>query len=210
MTKSLNNWEIAVLALYTRGGATRHVHTEDIALACFELSPESFSWVNYPQYPDKDIVRVALTDARKARIGTLVTGRSGRGTKAVPHSDSGPSTDGWMLTQAGVAWVLKNEARLNTALGGGVIKSHRQQVLQKVAKVRAHLLFVRFQSDNAAFSPSLGELGDLLRCRVDAERPVWKKRLALLRNEALLSQQPDLIQFVDACASQIDQLTEDR
>lgn len=210
MMKALINWEVAIFALYMRGGATKHIHTEDVALECFKLSPESFSWVNYPQYPDKDIVRVALTDARKARTGTLVTGRAGRGTKNIADSLTGPAPDGWMLTERGVSWILENEDRLNLALRRSPVKSHRQQNLQKIAKVREHRLFRKYVSDASDFAASLGELGDLLRCRVDADRAVWNKRLALLRNEATLAKQADMIDFVSSCAKEIDRLTEDQ
>jgi len=69
------NRELVVYCLYVVGGATERVHTEDLALKCWELFPDSFSWTKYPNYPDKDIVRVALTDARKEKYGALVSGR---------------------------------------------------------------------------------------------------------------------------------------
>jgi len=69
------NRELVVYGLYVAGGATERVHTEDLALKCWELFPDSFSWTKFAQYPDKDIVRVALTDARKEKYGALVNGR---------------------------------------------------------------------------------------------------------------------------------------
>jgi hypothetical protein len=60
----LKNWEIAVYALFLEGGTSKPIHTEDIALACFRLAPDAFSWIRHVEYPDKDIARVALTDAR--------------------------------------------------------------------------------------------------------------------------------------------------
>jgi len=207
MKQKLVNWEIAVYALYLSGGTSTLVHTEDVALKSFELASGSFSWVRYPQHPDKDIVRVALTDARKARIGALVSGRAGKGRRrVVPASRTAYSSDGWMLTETGIAWVLANETRLTEALGQKTPTYHRQAVLQKVRRVRQHRLFEAYTNAEATFRPSLGELADLLRCRVDAERLVWRKRIELMRNQALLSQQQDVLAFVNACAARLDQL----
>jgi hypothetical protein len=79
MKAHLNNWEIAVYALHLQGGASAPIRTEDVALKCFEIVPEAFSWIHHTQYPDKDIARVALTDARKPKAGALVKGRAGKG-----------------------------------------------------------------------------------------------------------------------------------
>ena len=100
-----NNWEIAVYALFLQGGLSRHIHTEDVALKCFELAPDAFSWVRHPQFPDKDIARVALTDARKSGRGTLVSGRAGQGKRGSGSADGTAATDGWILTEAGATWV---------------------------------------------------------------------------------------------------------
>ena len=41
--KTYPNRQLVVYALYLLGGDTERVHTEDIALRCFELFPASFS-----------------------------------------------------------------------------------------------------------------------------------------------------------------------
>jgi hypothetical protein len=71
------NRDLVVYALGILGGEFQRVHTEDIALKCHELFPDVFSWTRYPEIPDKDIARVALTDARKVKYGRLVEGRAG-------------------------------------------------------------------------------------------------------------------------------------
>lgn len=78
MTEQKPNRELVVYALSVLGGDSKPIHTEDIALKCHELFPESFSWTKHPEIPDKDIVRVALTDARKRQHGVLVEGRTGQ------------------------------------------------------------------------------------------------------------------------------------
>src|SRR5439155_12986110 len=98
------NRELVVYCLYIAGGITERIHTEDLALKCWELFPDSFSWTKYPQYPDKDIVRVALTDARKDKYGGLVSGRVEGHATGAAHGEP----EGWVLTDKGLAWIKDN------------------------------------------------------------------------------------------------------
>jgi hypothetical protein len=82
--KELSNIDIALFALYRRGGAQHPIETEDVALECWRLAPEKFSWKKYPQYPESEPARSALFDAAKPKYGKLVRGRNKR--------------TGWMLT----------------------------------------------------------------------------------------------------------------
>jgi hypothetical protein len=196
---ALANWEITVYALYLMGGASRWVHTEDIALKCFEIAPDSFSWVKYSKYPDKEVTRIALMDARKEKIGALVTGRAGRGKGHHSKGNTQRRLDGWQLTEAGTEWVAQNEDRLAKELSQRQPRSHRQELLQNMARVRSHNLFKNFQEQPNSFVPSIGSLAELLRCRVDAESHVWERRFGVLRNQAQLAEQEDVLEFIDIC-----------
>ena len=164
------NRELVVYGLYLAGGATDRIHTEDVALKCWELFPDSFSWTKYPQYPDKDIVRVTLTDARKDQYGALVSGRveghaSGAG-RAEP--------EGWILTENGLAWIKDNMHLFGNDTANYERKAHRQLILRRVKelKTRPRILTIaarerdppprprRFVESRfvTAFSPSIGEL----------------------------------------------------
>ncbi len=205
--KGLINWEIAVYAVYLKGGTSKFVHTEDVALKSFELVPDAFSWIRHPQLPDKDIVRVALTDARKARVGGFVAGRAGRGLRQPTEAPYGSTADGWRLTEAGVRWVLENQDRLRDATGAREAKNLRQEVLQKLSRLTNHRLFASFKHDVEHFSPSIGELADLLRCRVDADATVWSKRLDTYRNQAELAARQDLLLFLTKCGDAVARLS---
>ncbi len=162
------NWEVAAFALFALGGGEKFVHTEDVALKCFELAPGSFSWIRHPQLPDKDIARVALTDARKEKAGALVTGRAGRGVRQSTGGAYGSKSDGWRLTEAGVRWCLENAPRFGSQLGVVGPRAHRQEALQKLQRIRSHSLFKEFQSSPSNTDFTVGSLADLFRCRVDA------------------------------------------
>jgi hypothetical protein len=60
---------LVVIALRELGG---DADLEHIAVKAHELFPEQFCWRSFPQFPDKDAVRVHLSEAKKAAFGGLV------------------------------------------------------------------------------------------------------------------------------------------
>lgn len=192
----LPNREIVILALHLLGGATRTVHTEDIALKCFEIAPDSFSWTKYTQYPDKDIVRVALTDARKEKYGALVDGRSGQKRGQFQRTQRDPVTDGWTLTSAGVHWVEQNAERFRPLGVTEATKEHRQKTLQFLSRVKRHRVFKLYEDSPNRFFPTIGDLADLVRCRVDAEDGVWRDRFERIKKHAVALGNEHVIDFI--------------
>ena len=116
---------------------------------------------------------VALTDARKDKYGALVDGRSGEKQGQFRTTKRSPVSDGWTLTEAGVVWIKENEARLEVHGGRGSLKSHRQRVLKQLSKVTRHSLYLSYLKKGEEFTPSIGDVAALVRCRVDAPREVW-------------------------------------
>ncbi len=193
------NRQLVVYALYLLGGDSKPVHTEDIALKCFELFPASFSWVKHSQYPDKDIVRVALTDARKESHGALVEGRAGQKRGLSAKTQRHPVEDGWMLTATGVRWIRDNLAALELVAGSGQVKAHRQRLLKQLKRIREHALFGQYLDDRSGFHPSIGAIADLLQCRVDADPDVWQERFDRVRRRAEAAGQDDVCDFITKC-----------
>ena len=100
----ISNIEIVVYSLYILGGWQERIHTEDIALKCFELVPSKFSWIKYPEHPDILPALFALESAAKKSIGSLVEGESER-KKTIK------SVGGWRLTINGIEWIKINRDR---------------------------------------------------------------------------------------------------
>ena len=198
----LSNREVVVLALFAKGGATRKIHTEDISVECHRLAPSSFSWTKYPEFPDKDIVRVALTDARKEKYGALVSGRTGQNRGQFHRRERSPASDGWALTDAGVRWAQLNRHRL-ADFDSASEKTHRQESLKFLGRVRKHRVFAEYRTGRQAFQPAIGDLADLLRCRVDADLSVWDDRLDRIRKHAVQAEQPELVGFAARVAEVI-------
>ncbi len=193
---SFANRELVVFALAMCGGTTDKVHTEDIALKCHELFPGSFSSVKYPEIPDKDIVRVALTDARKEAFGALVDGRAGtrKGQSAKTRRDRAP--DGWVLTEAGVHYLREHDSVFQELVESGKQKDHRQAARKEMRRIREHSLYRVFRSDPDEFRAPIGQLAELLRCRVDADPSIWDRRFEKLRLVAAASEDDEFTRFV--------------
>lgn len=93
LTASLRQYHVVTAALHQLGGGSRAVDTEDVAVRSFQLAPQLFCWQKYPEHINLELVRVALSDAKKPKNGGLTSG-SGR--------------TGWRLTQRGLAWVQQS------------------------------------------------------------------------------------------------------
>jgi hypothetical protein len=94
---SATNAELLIWAVALLGGGQKRVDTEDVAVKAFELSPKRFAWRKYPKQINLELVRVGLSDAKKAEFGRLLTG-SGR--------------TGWSLTRNGLALLRAARPRL--------------------------------------------------------------------------------------------------
>ena len=78
LTDPLRQYHVVTAALHQLGGGSRAVDTEDVAVRSFELAPYLFAWQKYPEQINLELVRVALSDAKKPKNGGLTSG-SGRG-----------------------------------------------------------------------------------------------------------------------------------
>lgn len=141
---TLANWEIAVYALFSLGGAQKSVHTEDVALRCYEFAPSSFSWIKHSTLPDKEVARSSLVDARKAKYGSLVTGRTGRYKGQYKTRGMAPELDGWMLTEGGAIWITENQERIEKLLQTKHEQSDRREMMKGMNRIRKSTIFQAF------------------------------------------------------------------
>ena len=95
----LTQSEAVTLALYALGGADAAVDTEDVAVRVAQLAPGMFSWRKHPDMIDKELVRVALSDARLKKLWVVGSHKKG----------------GWLLTSAGLEFARNNQVRLTGA-----------------------------------------------------------------------------------------------
>lgn len=89
LTHRIRRLEVILLAVYKLGGDKKSIDTEDVAVLAQEIAPGMFSWQKYPDQINLELVRVTLSDAKKPKNDSLLTG-SGR--------------EGWRLSSRGLQW----------------------------------------------------------------------------------------------------------
>lgn len=177
--------DLVVLAVEDSGGASRVVHTEDVAVAAHKLAPKSFSWRRHPDQIDLDSVRVSLTDARKEKYGSLV---------------SGSIRDGWRLTEAGVEWA----ETLGSTLRSAVEEGDRQGARPRSTRSEGRHLDqerTRLMSSDAfvAWAQGLGvrprDAAAVFRIDAYTPRSTWQRKID--RVSRLVADDARLNQFIE-------------
>lgn len=194
-TVALTNIDIAVYVLATLGGAERTVYSEDIAARSYELAPSKFSWrqqiYREKGWPDKYIVKTALEDAKKPEYGGLVEGAYANDL----------SKDGWRLTPEGAKWFRHNCQRIESALNVKQPAIPRKDADRFKRRLREEPLFKEFLKTRKVEARSVYAFTDMLNCSPDASPEVVAMKFSRMRAMAEFVQDPDVSEFVAACAA---------
>lgn len=119
MNEKFTNIEVVLLAVLSLGGAERSVDIEDIAVKADSLAPGRFAWRKYPQQINIENVRAFLSDAKKPKNGTLVTGSA---------------RAGWSLTAAGLNRARQIEHRFAAAAPAPRLRAHPQDARRRATE----------------------------------------------------------------------------
>ncbi len=169
------------MALFALGGSWEAVGTEDIAIEVAALSPGMFAWQKYPDRVDKELVRVALSDARLKK--GWVVGSHDKG--------------GWTLTSAGQDLAVRNPRQIASES----TPRQRGRTELQVQRDRGRLL--TSDTYQRAASGALGEItGDeadaFFRINVYVEGPARERKIARIENQ--FGDDPELGPIVRALA----------
>ena len=192
--RSLTNIDIVLYALFRLGGAEHKVHTEHIAVECFKLSKERFSW-RLPEYrdlADKELVRVALMDAAKNKYGRLAVGRSG-------IESVSKELDGWSLTPSGAKWVVKQKDRIESILKVTPHESNRIDAVRFKRKLMEEPCYQKFLRNGSMREVTQYEFTDMIGCSPDARPETIRKSFSRLRSRAEITGDLTILAFIDAC-----------
>lgn len=204
MLHELSNNDIVLYAIFKLGGVEKKVHTEDIAMECFKLSPERFSWTMqkyFKKFPDKEIARVTLKNLKhaKANESKLVDGRAGA-------SSVGKETDGWRLTPEGVKWILSNQKRIEAALKIDNKTSRRPDIRNIIKKFENEICYQKYLKDGSVKNVNKYDFTDMLLCRPDAAPEVIYKSFQRLKAQAEYTQDKSIISFINNCEEAFKEL----
>lgn len=201
-TRELSNVDIVLYALLllVLDGQRSKVHTEHVAYKAFQLDPGRFGWrlKEYSKFPDREPVRIALEDAKKTKYGHLVEGRSGVGA-------SGKEEDGWMFTPGGAAWMRENRDRIEGKLGEHSSLIRRQDAGRIRRHVESSALLKRFRSGDLAVATRY-EFTDMLRTSPDSPRDIIGRKFGMLRADAELVNDPEILEFLKAVSAKFHEL----
>ena len=193
----LPNYQLVTLALALLNGATKRVHTEEIAEQATKLSPDKFSWqlskYRTRGWPDKYVVKTSLEDAQKAKHGRLVEGQY-----AVDLT-----RDGWRLTAAGAEWFQEVSVDLDSV--GDTSREARlapRESRRFVDRVKKELLFRLYVKEGSLKSASQYDFTDMLNTSPDADARVIATKLERLTATAHLVEDPTILEFLEACSQE--------
>lgn len=197
ISHELSNNDIVIYVIFKLGGVEKKVHTEDIAMECFRLSSERFSWTTpnyYKKYPDKEIARVTLKNLKHVKAGEvkLVTGRSG-------VSSTGKETDGWRLTPEGVKWILSNQKRIEEALNTDDKAIRRPDISRIIKKFEGERCYQKYLKDGSVKNVNKYEFTDMLLCRPDAAPEIISNNFQKLKAQAEWTQTKSILSFISEC-----------
>jgi hypothetical protein len=181
---SLNDKDIVIYALYALGGYQRRVHTEDIALKCYEIAPARFSWTKYPQYPDIQPVRFALEKCKP-----LIVGSSERKL---------PTTiTGWRLTSDGIQWMKMNLNRIERQLGKKQPPTERLVDNRRIKVLINSKAFNKYLAEGEKAEISHAEFAESLVCTVNTKPAILSERIEQLHSAADLLNQDKVKQYLN-------------
>lgn len=190
MTKEeLSNIEIILYALYLKGGEVKKIHTEDIALQCFKLSPSRFSWIKYPKYPNLESVRRPLISARSKESGSLVSGRHGR-------TKENQVSDGWIFTPNGINWIEKNKDKIELLLGSKQKPVKRTQIDKQIFEFKNSTAFKKFLNDKTCENIHDYEFTDFLNANLDTPSAILRDRIDKIRAIASKAKEDEVTEFI--------------
>jgi hypothetical protein len=164
--------EAATLALYAEGGDRETVDTEDVAIRAADIAPGMFSWQKHRDRIDKELVRVALSDAR-LKAGYVI----------------GSHSKGWMLTTKGLDFARANADRANVESAGERRRPDDRQWARERARLLMSDAYARLQ--NGGSEPVTPDEADaFFRLNVYVRGAARERKIARIENR--FSNDPEL------------------
>ncbi len=215
------NWtkkEIVLWGLGEAGGTTEFIDTETVGVLLFHKHPGIFALRKYPQYPDIDVARIQLSDAKRdkgpadpARVvqdTDLKRPSAGRGKQRILSKN--PT---WKLNAAGIKWYEENKAAISQSIdSASKVGERRSSVSTKISadkitsavlnRIRLRPSFSTFQKNNESVGPEELSILDFFEVfNVDAHTPEVLYQQGRQRLKAALEEGSPEARYCDALAT---------
>ena len=178
----LSNSDVLLIAVWKSGGGDRFIDIEDAYAVCWELTPHRFSWRTRSDLPNTKKLNKALSDFATRNDHPLVR----QGSYKV------------RLSSAGLEWIKEHEHLIDSLVGteSEKIEFSSNQVSRQLNRFKKTPLFGKWQA-NPEMNPEKWELALALRCSSDSPTSVWLQRIETLRADAQLSNDSEVLRFID-------------
>lgn len=163
---TLTRPEAVTLALYGLGGADAAFDTEDVAVHVAAIAPRMFAWQKYTDRIDKELVRVALSDARLKK--SYVVGSHNKG--------------GWMLTPAGQEFARRNTELLAQQPVGHRRGKDEQHARRERARLLTSAVYSRYQNGDIN-GVTDDEADSFFRLNVYVRGQARERKIARIQNQ---------------------------
>ena len=180
--------EAATLALYAEGGEQGLVDTEDVAVRIEEIAPGMFAWQKHRDRIDKELVRVALSDARLKAGYTI-----------------GSHAKGWMLTPKGLEFARRNADRAGERAASERRRPDDRQWERERARLLVSDAFARVQGDGIEHVTA-DEADAFFRLNVYVKGSARERKIARIENR--FTNDPELGAAVRQLAKRARERTE--
>jgi hypothetical protein len=183
----ITNLDVTLYALHLVGGDATYVMTEDVAVKAFELYPERFGLIKYPQYPDVEAVRMALIHMRvHDKLNPLV---------------EGDQRKGWRVTNSGLSWLAANRNAVELALSDKHLRDRRVAKGKIITRGKMRAVYLKRLLGSRAYvrwregiEPSIYDFYDLMRVDQYTPDSVYQKHLRDMVDA--LGESPQLVEFL--------------
>lgn len=155
------------MALYALGGADTPADTEDVAMRVAQLVPGMFAWRKYPDQIDKELVRVALSDARLKK--KWIVGSHDRG--------------GWLLTEAGQEFARRNEGQLGAPTEVRRSGREERQLERERVRLMSSAVYERLAGGGRSSDVTSDEADAFFRINVYVEGQARERKIARVENQ---------------------------
>ncbi|NIN92649.1 hypothetical protein GTO36_06645, partial [bacterium] len=187
--QTINLNELLTYAVYLLNEDGVEATFENIVAKCFELFPERFGLIGYPQWPDS------------ARVNKVWL-RCRSDFKYI----RGSVKDGFKITSKGFGVVKKLQRKIR-------VPTHQRQITKTLARkertreetfinqLEKSDSFKEYQQKGEEFSLSEYELCDLLFCTLQSPFNIRLKNLDLLKGYAEVLNRKEVLKFLNLCES---------
>lgn len=181
-SKTANNTDVFVWALYVLNGADKPVDVEDIYLKVFEIAPLRFGWRTRPDLPNFKKTAKALQEVEaKSHVGLLQR----------------TSANLRRLSPAGKTWVEQNRHTLEATYGVSVVEApSNSELTKRVKSLTSNPVYSIWRSGAEI---SMTHLSVLLNCSKSSAQVVWENRLTDLEQLGSLTKDEEILRLaIDA------------